>query len=354
MTTGQGPCTKPIIEQAIKQLNRRNDAEALRLFDQAMSEGFNSPGLNYGKAIAFARMGRVNDAIYLLKKLLVEIPDHARALELLDELSFTPSIDFRTKRKDSDISMKDQRLSKWLPSNIYSDDVFLVSYPKSGNTWLRFLIANILKEEEEEEINFHTVHNYIPEVGKQEEIIKTLERPRIMKSHAPYISEYSKVIYLTRDGRDVYVSYYFHRLKQLPPGCTFREFLMRHDHYPCIWGEHVASWLFRSFPSNYLFVRYEDLIHDCLKQVKRIANFLGLERTEDQLQSASEKSSFDNMKRLELKKGRLYKEDGPNVFMRKGKAGDWRDFFGQDEKSVFKSREGHVLIKLGYEINDKW
>jgi hypothetical protein len=230
--------------------------------------------------------------------------------------------------------------------------VFIVSYPKSGNTWLRFLLANLLNEQDE--INFYTVHKYIPEVGKQKDIVKTLKRPRIMKSHAPYIKEYPKVIYLIRDGRDVYVSYYFHRLKQLAPGCSFEEFLKRQDHYPCTWGEHVSSWLFGPPRSNLLLVKYEDLIRDSRQQLNRIANYLGIMRTEDQLKSASEKSSFDNMRRLELEQGRLYKDQGPKVFMRKGKSGDWNDFFGQDEKSIFKSREGHILIKLGYENNDKW
>jgi estrone sulfotransferase len=352
VTTEQEPINKLIIEQAISQLNRRNNKEALCLFDQAVSRGISMPGLNYGKAIAFARMGRVNEAIDLLKKLLVKIPKHTKAHKLLNELNSLPSANFISKRNSSEISMKDQKLSRWLPGTLYPDDVFIVSYPKSGNTWLRFLIANLLIQEEE--INFHTVHNYIPEVGKQEKIIETLERPRIMKSHAPYIREYSKVIYLIRDGRDVYVSYYFHKLNQLPSGCTFREFLKRQDHYPCTWGEHVSSWLFSLSPSNLLLVRYEDLIRDCPKELKRIASYLGLDRTANQLSLASEKSSFDNMRRIELVKGRLYKDQGPKVFMRKGKSGDWKDFFGQDEKTVFKSREGHILLKLGYEINDRW
>jgi tetratricopeptide (TPR) repeat protein len=341
-----------IIEQALTQLNRKNNKEALSLFDQAISYGFNIPGLNYGMAIALARMGQFSKAFELLKKLLDKLPDHPKAYKLLAELSSFQNDNLISKKKTIEIPKKEQEGSIWLPGTQYPDDVFIVSYPKSGNTWLRFLIANLLKQEEE--INFHTVHNYVPEVGRQEEIIENLERPRIMKSHAPYIREYSKVIYLIRDGRDVYVSYYFYKLNQLLSGCTFREFLVRQDHYPCTWGEHVSSWLLRLSPSNLLLVRYEDLIRDCPKQLKRIASYLGLERTENQLSLASEKSSFDNMRRIEHEKGRLYKDLGPKVFMRKGKTGDWTNYFGQDEKTVFKSREGQILIELGYEIDDKW
>lgn len=343
---------KTIIEKAIDELNTKNDLSALSLFDQAISECVSLPGLNYGKAVALARLGREGEAVALLKQMLIRMPDHEKARKLLDELASLCVSGFRTTRDFAETSIKNIRHTSWLPKTIYPDDVFIVSYPKSGNTWLRFLLANLLNEQDE--INFHTVHKYIPEVGKQKDIVKTLKRPRIMKSHAPYIHEYPKVIYLIRDGRDVYVSYYFHRFEQLTPGCSFREFLKRQDHYPCTWGEHVSSWLFGPPRSNLLLVKYEDLIRDSRQQLNRIANYLGIMRTENQLNAASEKSSFENMRRLELEKGRLYKDQGPKVFMRKGKSGDWNDFFGQDEKSIFKSREGHILIKLGYETNDEW
>jgi hypothetical protein len=343
---------KSIIEKAIDELNTKNDLSALSLFDQAISEGVSLPGLNYGKAVALARLGRVGEAVALLKQMLIRLPDHEKASKLLDELASLSIPDFRTTKNFAETSINNIRPSSWLPDTIYPDDVFIVSYPKSGNTWLRFLLANLLNEQDE--INFHTVHKYIPEVGKQKDIVKTLKRPRIMKSHAPYIHEYPKVIYLIRDGRDVYVSYYFHRLKQLSPGCSFGEFLKRQDHYPCTWGEHVSSWLYGPPQSNLLLIKYEDLICDSREQLNRIANYLGIMRTEDQLKSASEKSSFDNMRRLELEQGRFYEDQGPKVFMRKGKSGDWNDFFGKDEKSIFRSREGDILIKLGYETNEKW
>ncbi|MEW6192543.1 MAG: sulfotransferase domain-containing protein [Bacillota bacterium] len=251
------------------------------------------------------------------------------------------------------ITQKRQR-SIWVPSVVRPDDVFIVSYPKSGNTWVRFLIANLLRQKNEE-IDFHTVHQYIPEVGRHEEIIARQSRPRIMKSHSLYRPEYPKVIYIIRDGRDVYVSYYFHRLKDLPPGTTFKDFLKCKDHYPCSWGKHVSSWLFRKHQlSKILVVKYEELINDCTGQLKRMADFIGLDPKEDELRYAVEASSFQNMQRLELEKGRPYQNEGPEVFVRKGKPGNWKEFFGPEEKAIFKSRDGKMLIKLGYETNNEW
>jgi len=253
-------------------------------------------------------------------------------------------------------SQKKRELKRkiYLPNKIYSDDVFLVSYPKSGNTWIRFLLASVLKQDND--IDFHTIQTLIPEVGRNNEAINKLDRPRIIKSHATYL-KYPKVIYLVRDGRDVYVSYYFYRLKRLPEETTFRDFLARQDHYPCLWGEHVQSWLFnQNKKSNILLIRYEDLLWDCLDQLNRIVKFIGIEATENQLKQAVKSCQFENMRQLEIERGRPYKEEekGPDIFLRQGKKGNWREFFGREEKAIFKAREGKILMRLGYEENNNW
>ena len=116
--------------------------------------------------------------------------------------------------------------------------MFLVSYPRSGNTWVRFLIANLLKPAGVE-IDFHNVQEYVPEINRNNDIIESILSPRVIKSHALYDPAFPKVIYLVRDGRDVYVSYYYYRLKQLEEGYTFSDFLRQKDHYPSLWNDHV-------------------------------------------------------------------------------------------------------------------
>jgi len=241
----------------------------------------------------------------------------------------------------------------WLPNTIFPDDTFIVSYPKSGNTWVRFLLANILKKNDET-IDFYTVNKYVPEVFNHADIIRNMTRPRLLKSHAPYIPTYPRVIYIVRDGRDVYTSYYFHRLHQLPQGIMFLEFLQRNDHYPCLWGEHVSSWLFRkNLPSQLLVTRYENLKTNCLEELKRMVKFIGIKSTRNQLSLAIEDSSYLRMKQLEQERGRP-KSKGPKVFVRKGQIGDWKNYWESKEKKIFKSREGHVLLKLGYEVDNNW
>ena len=92
---------------------------------------------------------------------------------------------------------------------IYGDDIFLVSYPKSGNTWLRFLLAYCLFDIEPGRVNFHNIENFIPDMYVNWPN-RNLARPRIIKSHEKFTKNYPRVIYLYRDGRDVMVSYYYH------------------------------------------------------------------------------------------------------------------------------------------------
>ena len=90
---------------------------------------------------------------------------------------------------------------------VFPDDVFIVSYPRSGNTWTRFLIANLIYPEEA--ITFANMEWKIPDVYKntRRQLLRT-PRPRILKSHEYFDPRYKKVIYIVRDPRDVALSYY--------------------------------------------------------------------------------------------------------------------------------------------------
>ncbi len=90
---------------------------------------------------------------------------------------------------------------------ILPDDVFLVSFPKSGNTWARFLLANLTRPEQP--ATFANIHLLIPDPSwttKKE--LDRLPRPRIIKSHECFDPRYRRVIYIVRDPRDVAVSQY--------------------------------------------------------------------------------------------------------------------------------------------------
>jgi hypothetical protein len=103
-----------------------------------------------------------------------------------------------------------ERLQKRpLPAiRIRPDDVFIASYPRSGNTWVRFLIANLLAPDEK--ITFRNIENYVPSIYKSADTLDAREGRRYIKSHNPCYELYPKLIYVYRDGRDALVSYYYY------------------------------------------------------------------------------------------------------------------------------------------------
>src|SRR5947208_15984533 len=75
---------------------------------------------------------------------------------------------------------------------VYPDDTFIVSYPRSGNTWTRFLIANLAFPAEN--VTFTNIERLVPDTSSQSNrALKRTPRPRIIKSHPYFDPRYPKV-----------------------------------------------------------------------------------------------------------------------------------------------------------------
>lgn len=243
------------------------------------------------------------------------------------------------------------RMRKKTASPFWEDDVFVVAYPKSGITWMRFLLANLRTDIE---IDFHNVDEHIPVLGQEELIGNIKYRPRIIKSHEKY-QPYPRVIYLVRDGRDVYISYFHYLSNKLSPDVTFADFLENKYSAPCTWQEHIFSWI--SNPEdqeNILLVRYEDMIKDTYLELKRVSDFISLGVSGERINTAVELSDFRNMQQMEQERGRSHKNTEGVTFVRRGQPGEWQDKYGAREKEIFKKTDGDALIKLGYETDANW
>jgi hypothetical protein len=249
-----------------------------------------------------------------------------------------------------------QKLVKGVTS--FDDDVWIVSYPKSGNTWTRFLIANLTAGGER--VDWSNIERRVPDIYQGRDTqYQSLPRPRYFKSHEAYRPEYRRVVFIVRDPRDVAVSY-FHfvkKLRQLPLEATMDDFIEtfiagRIDPYGS-WGENVGSWLgARRGSKDFIVVRYEDLMENTELQVTRIAEMLSLNVNPAALSRAVENSRADRMREMEQNQRSKHKDlktgraDIP--FVRAATTGQWQSALSAENARQIQTAWGPVMQELGY------
>jgi hypothetical protein len=240
----------------------------------------------------------------------------------------------------------------------YDDDVWIVSYPKSGNTWTRFLIGNLVAGGKV--VDWSNIERIVPDIYlNRDPYLKALPRPRYLKSHEGYRPDYRHVVLIVRDPRDVAVSY-FHfvrKAKILPVDANMDDFMTKFldgkiDPYGN-WGENVGSWLgARRGSDNFLVVRYEDLLANTEAEVVRIAEMLGIATDEQSLHDAVERSRADHMRALEkTQRGEhkfLQSSRSDIPFVRAAKSGQWRTELPPEAVQQIESAWGSVMSELGY------
>jgi Sulfotransferase domain len=237
---------------------------------------------------------------------------------------------------------------------VFADDVFLVSYPHSGNTWARFLIGNLLRPESP--ITSRTLEHIIPSIYLlTDRALARVDRPRIIQSHEPFDARYPSVIYLVRDPRDVLVSRYHSGLKRrsFSAGCSMEEFARLFvsggadlDQRIGPWGDHVMSWLaMKAGEPNFLLVRYEDLQRNTTAQLARLACFLKVEVDRSQLSRALELSSPERRGELDEREPGLRGTPGEG----EGIEGRWESQLSEGSICVVESSWWPLMNLLGYE-----
>jgi hypothetical protein len=243
---------------------------------------------------------------------------------------------------------------------VYPDDTFLASYPKSGNTWVRFLLANLIYPNET--VSFANINQLLPAPGViTKRFLKSVPRPRILKSHEPFDARFKKVIYLVRDPRDVAVSEYHFDLKKryIAADMTLEQFIKpflagETSSYGS-WWEHVASWVGAcQGNSNFLLARYEDLLADPIAETAKIAEFLGIKADAERLKSAVARSSADRMRKLEEKDADKWtgtkntRQEIP--FVRAAKSGGWKESLPHHAVEEIEIAWSPLMNFLGYEL----
>jgi hypothetical protein len=245
--------------------------------------------------------------------------------------------------------------------SVRPDDILLASYPKSGNTWTRFLIAHLVHPDRE--VGFGNLHQLVldPEVTVKRDFDRA-PRPRIVKTHGSFDARYRRVIYVVRDPRDVALSQYhcLRELRRIDDEFPMEDFIGRFltgefNRHLGSWGENAGSWLAtRARHPGFLLLRYEDLLAGTARELTRVAAFAGLPATPERISQAVERSSDDKMRESEKKQDRRSmpikgsRQEIPPV--PSAKSGGWRSDLPKPQVARIEGAWGDIMACLGYEL----
>ena len=275
--------------------------------------------------------------------------------------------------------------------------VWLASYPKSGNTWIRMFLKSYLKKDDEIfDINNFNLSSHIerfPNIKYLEdaqidylnfdEIIKNSvllqqkinlkNQPTILKTHSALynikgykftdLENSTGVIYIVRDPRDIVISYSHHmnlsidETIDLMTNSTSGELHTYNNKRFRItimgsWSDNFNSW--KNFKKiNPLIIKYEDLKLNPLIQFEKIIDYLEkLKVTTKNLKKINasiEDTDFEKLKKAENKDGFVEKPKENKInFFRKGTTNQWVDVLKKDQINKIENKFFNEMKELGY------
>lgn len=231
-------------------------------------------------------------------------------------------------------------------------DMFFSTYPRSGTTWTRFTMFEILTGES---ATFDSVNALLLGVGLHEQARPVLPRGgRLIGTHECYRKEYQRAVYLVRDVRDVILSEfaYVTALDRFHGDLDdfIKAFFRGKVNGFGAWPRHVASWLDSPIAGtpNLLVLKYEDLRQDPEAQFKRMLDFAGLERDPEAIRRAIANNSVAKMREKELASPRKASVRGR--FIRSGQVQGWKSKLSDEQLRVIEAHAGEVMVRLGYPL----
>ena len=276
--------------------------------------------------------------------------------------------------------------------------IWLASYPKSGNTWIRIFLSTLLYSSDKPIVNINNNHikqfptksdfdNLTDNVMDMDEFAKNCilaqqrinldNRIKILKTHNAYWQNYEKnyfftdkentlgVIYIVRDPRNVITSVmdYFNKKSYKET----LEFLI--DNYKVVggtkfesgiptilfsWANHYNSW--KQFKKNYLLIKYEDLLDKPQEEFLKISNYLNtignFKFNEKDILEIAENCKFENFRNQEKTKGFIdnsaTNKNFKKNFFRLGPKNNWKDLLDTDIKLKIEEQFKKEMLELGY------
>jgi hypothetical protein len=273
--------------------------------------------------------------------------------------------------------------------------LWLASYPKSGNTWTRNFLHNLLNilegiDEDEQDINKMneltfweiSAEPYEKLLGKpvtlatreeiaeirpkvQELIAQRVDGLAMIKTHHCLVTDRghpvinTKVtagaVYIVRNPLDVAISLANHISGTIDDAIDMMSargtetLVSEKSVYEVYgsWSQHVESWTRKPHQAIYV-MRYEQMLEDPMRTFGALARHLLLKPREDQLRLAIERSSFDKLKRQEAEQGFKEKPEKAEVFFRSGKSGEWREKLTRRQVREIVAVHNAQMDRFGY------
>ena len=227
-------------------------------------------------------------------------------------------------------------------------DVFIVGYPKSGNTWFQDLVTMVIYGVPPSLAPPLLAQTLVPDVHSRP-FFQRYATPMFFKSHYLPRPEYRRVVYLLRDGRDALISMY-HHFTAFRDSVDLAAMVTDETQLPHgFWHNHVNAWLANPFQADLLVIKYEDLQHEPVTELERFCEFAGVRRDRSLLETVARETVFEKMRQREIRLGEGDLEWPKNrIFRRRGVIGSYKDEMPADVLGLFMSYSTDTLKRCGY------
>ena len=235
----------------------------------------------------------------------------------------------------------------------YQDDVWVISYPKSGITWTSQIVKLIHSKGVQDNVKITTAVPWLEAERFTSDVpLEDLPRPRAFRSHFPYDkfpcghpphSLPSKFIYVMRNPKYLVVSHF--NFVSLTRSITWDQFWTKFITGESSYGDtfdHILSWWAHRDSPNILFLKYEDMKKDLPQAISKIASFLQVDLSPDVVQKIADLTTFEKMKTDDTANYSWEKifdnKKGEPSFLRKGTVGDWKNHLTAEESTAIDKK----------------
>ncbi|XP_069843070.1 amine sulfotransferase-like isoform X2 [Dipodomys merriami] len=260
---------------------------------------------------------------------------------------------------------------------IRDDDVFVITYPKSGTIWSQQILSLIFHEGHRNGTENIETLDRVPYLEYNIRKLDYAKRssPRLFCTHIPYYlaprglkSKKNKMLYIYRNPKDVLVSF-FHFSKwnvKLEAADTVEEYMKTFLDGKVVgsrWFDHIRGWYEHRHDFNILFLSYEEMKKDLRSSVMKISKFFEKKLSEEDIDAVVRQATFQKMKSdaranyLTISQKEIGTRNNDGHFLRKGIVGDWKHHFtvAQNERfdRIFQKNMKDFPLKFIWDLNEE-